>query len=106
MDYFMHPAPSASRPAENAVVQQLGQLAGGQQRIIEYCARQLGVGAKHGNDTGFQGGAGDPAAGNRPGEGGFGDPGTPRVGREGSTFHSAGARSWPAGPFRAGQTAR
>jgi hypothetical protein len=102
MDYFMHPDP----PAENAVVQQLGKLAGGQLRIIGYCARQVGGAAAHGHSTGFQGGAGDPAAGNQPGEGGFGEPGPPRFGRAGSTFPSAGDRSTSAGPFRVGRTAR
>jgi hypothetical protein len=81
MDYFMHPEPLASRPAENAVLQQLGKLAGGQLGIIDYCARQLGVGAAHRYNTDFQGGAGDPAAGNQPGEGGFGEHGRPRSGR-------------------------
>jgi hypothetical protein len=56
MDYFMHPAPPASRPDENAVVQELGKLAGGQLRIIGYCARQLGVTSL----TSGQDGAGAP----------------------------------------------
>jgi hypothetical protein len=80
MDYFMHPEPPTSRPGEDAVVQQLGKLAGGKLQIIGYCARQLGVGAAHRYNTDFRGGAGDPAAGNQPGEGGFGGHGTPRFG--------------------------
>ena len=106
MDYFMHPAPPASRPAESDVVQQLSKLAGGQLRIIGYCARQLGGEPAHGYNPGFQGGPGDPAAGNQPGEGGLGEPGTPRFGRAGSAFPPAGDRSTSAGPFRAGRTAR
>ncbi len=106
MDYFMHPAPPASRPGESDVVQQLGKLAGGQLRIIGYCARQFGGEPAHGYNTGFQGGPGDPAAGNQPGEGGLGEPGTPRFGRAGSAFPPAGDRSTSARPFRAGRTAR
>jgi hypothetical protein len=102
MDFFTHPEPSA----EKAVVQQLGKLAGGQLRIMGYCARQFGGEPAHGYNTGFHGGAGDPAAGNPPGGGGFGKPGTPRFGRAGSAFPSVRDRSMSAGPFRGGRTAR
>ena len=103
MDYFMHPY---QRGAENDVLQQLSKLAGGQPQIFGYCARELGMDRAHGDKAGFQGGAGDPAAGNQPGKGGFGQPGTSRFGRGGPAFPSAGARSLSAGQFRAGQTGR
>jgi hypothetical protein len=98
---FMHPYQPGSQAAENAVLQQLRKLAGGEAGIIGYCARQLGMDRAHGDKADFQGGAGDPAAGNQPGGGGFGDHETPRSGREGP-----GARSLSAGSFRAGRTAR
>lgn len=98
-DYVMHPP--ANRSAEDAVVQQLSKLAGGQRQIIGYCVRQLGLDRAHGDKAGFQGGAGGPAAGNQPGGGGFGDHGASRSGREGS-----GARSLSAGLLRPGRTGR
>jgi hypothetical protein len=84
MGYFTHPAPAANRSAENAVVKQLSKLAGGQPQIFGYCARQLG--AAHGHDPGFQGGAGDPAGGNPAGHDGFGEHGTARLGGSGSAI--------------------
>jgi hypothetical protein len=104
MDYFMHPP--ASRSGEDAVLQQLSKLARGQPRIIGYCARQLGMDRAHGDKAGFQGGAGDPAAGNQPGAGGSGDHHPSRFGRPGSAFPAVRARSLSAGPFRAGRTGR
>jgi hypothetical protein len=104
MDYYLHPP--ANRSAEDAVVQQLSKLANGQPRIIGYCLKQLGMDRAHGDKAGFQGGAGDPAAGNQPGDGGSGDHGTSRSGRAGPAFPDARTRSLSAGSFRAGQTGR
>jgi hypothetical protein len=86
IDYFTHPEPSGSRSAEDAAVQQLAKLADGQFRIIGYCARQLGMDSAHGYGAGRPGGAGDPAAGDQAGKGGFGEPGA----RTGSAFSSRG----------------
>jgi len=82
-------------------MQQLSKLAGGQSRIVGYCVRRLGLDRAHGDKAGFQGGPGDPAAGNQPGGGGFGDHGASWSGRAGS-----GARSLSGGPLRAGRTGR
>ena len=100
MDDFMHRYQSENQAAENAVLQQLSKLAGGEPGIIGYCARQLGMDRAHGDKADFQGREGDPAAGNQPGGGGFGDHGTPRFGQK------AAARSLSAGSFRAGRTGR
>jgi hypothetical protein len=86
MDYFMHPEPPGNRSAEDTALQQLSTLAGGRLQVIGYCARQLGLNAAHGYDTGQPGGAGDPAAGDHHGLGGFGEPGT----RAGSGFQVRG----------------
>jgi hypothetical protein len=86
MDYFMHLEPPASRTKEDTVVQQLSTLAGGRLQVIGYCARQLGMDSAHGHDPGQPGGAGDPAAGDHPGKGGFGEPGA----RAGSAFPPRG----------------
>jgi hypothetical protein len=105
MDYFMHPYQPTSRSGEDAVVQQLSKLAGGQPGIIGYCAGQLGMDRAHGDKGGFQGGAGDPAAGKQRGEGGAGERDT-RSGQAGSAFPPAAARSLSAGQLRAGRTGR
>jgi hypothetical protein len=105
MDFLTHPEPRTNWPAENAVVQQLAKLSGGQLRIIEYCVGQLGAGG-HGHDPAFQGGPGAPGGGHPQGRDGFGGPGAPRVGGAESAFSSGGARLGSAGPFRAGRTAR
>lgn len=104
MGYLMHPP--SSRSTEDAVLQQLSKLAGGQQQVIGYCTRQLGMDRAHGDKASFQGGPGDTAAGNQPGQGGFGEPGTSRFGRGGSAVPSAGARSLSPGQFSAGRTGR
>jgi hypothetical protein len=106
MDYFMHPEPPANWSAEDDVVQQLSKLADGRLRVIGYCARQLGMDSAHGHDTGLPGGAGNPAAGDQAGQGGSGDSGPPRFGREGSAVPSVDTRSLSGGSFRAGQKAR
>jgi hypothetical protein len=80
MGYFMHPP--ANRSTEDAVVQQLSKLADGRQRVIYYCVKELGLDSTHRHDPGLPGGAGDPAAGDQPGKGGFGEPGA----RAGSAF--------------------
>jgi hypothetical protein len=102
-DFFTHPERPGNRPAEDAVLKQLSKLAGGELRIIGYCARQLGEG--HGYGSRFPGGAGDPG-GDPSGHGGFGEPGTSRFDRAGSALPAADARSMSAGPFKAGRTAR
>ncbi len=98
IDSFMRPEPPGDRSTEDAVVQQLSELAGGRLQVTEYCARELGMDSAHRHDPRLPGGAGDPAAGGQPGKGGFGGPGA-RAG-------SGDTRSLSAGSFRAGQTAR
>jgi hypothetical protein len=88
MDFFVHPEQPA---AEHAVIQQLGQLAGGEKGIFGYCARQLGAGAR-GYNPGFQGG--DSSEKDRSGNS--------RLDRA----DSVRTRPLTAGPVKPGQTMR
>ena len=97
------PEPPANRSAENAVVQQLeqaGRRAVADHRLLRQAAWRRGAG------NGFQGGAGDPGAGNQPGEGGHGEHGTAAVWPDGIGLPCPAPGPCPAGPVRAGRTAR
>jgi hypothetical protein len=97
-DFFTHPEQPANRPEEKTVIQELGQLAGGERQIYGYCARVLGAGAR-GYNPGFQGGD----SSDRDRSGGAGNS---RLDRAESAFPLVRSRPLSTGSVKPGRTAQ